>query len=155
LAKEIQNIISTTKWKKGDLLQWKEVLNRFDDILEKYSKQFPQSLKTKQTDLVTVSTDTIKQILRLTHLFFVYNKNTSKYGSLNFIGELFNSEREDIVFDALNLLHFLAKKEKNGLLFEGGITNQKLLCLSYGFGENTLETVCQIKLEEKVKNFKN
>jgi DNA repair ATPase RecN len=70
LAKEIQNIISTTKWKKGDLLQWKEVLNRFDDILEKYSKQFPQSLKTKQTDLVTVSTDTIKQILRLTHLFF-------------------------------------------------------------------------------------
>nr|CAG4715180.1 unnamed protein product [Naegleria fowleri] len=141
---------------KVDLSQWIDVLNKFDEILEKIiakstillfgdkSKKHHKQTPTKdiKTSQKTPNVDLIISILEFTNIILSQCKvGIISYHSLDRISSLLNSENLDIIHLSLKIVHTHFKKrtalsDREFLSME---LARKLTIFTKGYGENTIQ----------------
>lgn len=126
--------------------RWVSVLNRFDEILEKYSKFFPQSFKEKKP--TSKMTSLVKGILAFVLNLIKNNRDDGIYTPVEHLVVLVHSEDPEIVLLSLEIYYFLLKKETRNPKIDT-LFNQKLLVLANGYGTNTFEKVLVKEMDEK------
>lgn len=82
------HLATLTKWEfpKGDLHQWRDPLNRFDDILEKAVRLqggFRDEYKIQKVPFLPEEKEILCQIMRVTTLLFGNSSYRTIYGSAN------------------------------------------------------------------------
>ncbi|KAG2385852.1 hypothetical protein C9374_003001 [Naegleria lovaniensis] len=141
---------------KVDLTQWIDVLNKFDEILEKIiaksaillfgdkSKKHPKQTPTKdiKTSQKTPNVDLIISILEFTNIILSQCKvGIISYHSLDRIASLLNSENLDIIYLSLKIVHTHFKKRSalSDREFLSMELARKLTIFTKGYGENTVQ----------------
>jgi hypothetical protein len=89
------HLATLTKWEfpKGDLHQWRDPLNRFDDILESVIDRngFRNELKIQKVPFHPEEKELVCQIMRVTTLLFGNSSYRTIYGSANVCLAFFTS----------------------------------------------------------------